>query len=465
MTQTHTGYEFEGPMHTGGRSSKVNAGSGSSDSKKQIVKFILDMAYLGVMCAASTKYLRDVMGDQMNSTDKKSQKSTKDRLNRLMSDRGDLPAGEEDAIELSQHEILVAENVIDPKDITVHFRDVGGIDDIKAEIWDLIVLPLQRPDLFCSESGLVAAPKGILLYGAPGTGKTMLAKAIAKESGAAFVNIRLSTIMNKWFGESNKTIAAIFSLAQKLAPSIVFIDEIDTFLGQREGHDSSSVGSIKSEFLTMWDGILTGNVNTKPVMVLGATNRPYDVDSAILRRLPRTFEIGLPPMKSRLAILELILEKQPMTKEARKLIPAIAKSTEGYSGSDLKELCRAAAMEPVRELTAESSRRAVQGLDQKKGANPAKGARVRPVNEQDFAQALRRVRKTGETAANYYRKDANRSAPPAANVGIDMNELAKGMMLLQQLMGQAKQTDDAVDDNSDGDFENVPDIDIPDISN
>lgn len=289
----------------------------------------------------------------------------------------------------------------------------------------------------------------------------MLAKAIANESGAAFVNIRLSTILNKWFGESNKIISAIFSLAQKLAPSIVFIDEIDTFLGQREGHDSSTVGSIKSEFLTMWDGMLTGNVNIKPVLVLGATNRPYDVDSAILRRLPRTFEIGLPPMKSRLAILELILEKQPMTNEAQKLIPALAKSTEGYSGSDLKELCRAAAMEPVRELTAESSRRAVQGLDQKQGSTPPKGTRVRPVSEKDFAQALKRVRRTGETASNYYKKDENRnrSASSAANVGIDMNELAKGMMLLQQLTGQTKQpADNSADDNSVDDFENVPDI-------
>ena len=137
MTQMHSGDQFEGPMPTSGRSSKVDtANGGSSDSKKQVVKFVLDMAYLGVTCASSVylmKYLRDTMGDQMNNTGKKSDKHTKDRLNRLMSDRDDLPT-EENAIELSQHEMLVAENVIDPKDITVRFRDVGGIDDIKAEV-------------------------------------------------------------------------------------------------------------------------------------------------------------------------------------------------------------------------------------------------------------------------------------------------------------------------------------------
>mmetsp|Transcript_25308 Transcript_25308/g.53458 ORF Transcript_25308/g.53458 Transcript_25308/m.53458 type:complete len:646 (-) Transcript_25308:61-1998(-) len=367
---------------------------------------------------------------------------------------------------LTPYEMNIAQgNVIDPSNISVTFGDVGGMDEIKSEIYDLVVLPLLRPDLFMSDSGLVSPPKGILLYGPPGTGKTMLAKAIAKESHATFVNVQLSTIMNKWFGESNKLISATFQLARKLAPSVVFIDEMDAFLSQRDGTEGSAVNSMKSEFLTLWDGLLSERkkkaVNnesedgaeyetqqspmlpTPPIIVLGATNRPYDVDPAILRRLPRSFEIPLPNLASRLQLLQLFLEKQDMTKSAKDFLPSLAQQTEGYSGSDLKEVCKAAAWEPVREMTTGASRRAVgcnngaAGGGKEKGGRgavlkrtssgfPPRGAKARPVNEHDFLVATSKVKKTGESARQFHKKEFLRGREERAAMAADISKATSG---------------------------------------
>lgn len=376
---------------------------------------------------------------------------------------------------LTPYEMSIAQgSVIDPSNLAVTFADVGGMDDIKSEIYDLVVVPLLRPDLFMNDSGLVSPPKGILLYGPPGTGKTMLAKAIAKESHATFLNVQLSTIMNKWFGESNKLISATFHLARKLAPSVVFIDEMDAFLSQRDGTEGSAVNSMKSEFLTLWDGLLSerksnsfisennaeieggasngwrfsfsGNndtavasviknatplLPTPPVIVLGATNRPYDVDPAILRRLPRSFEVPLPALESRLQLLELFLEKQNMTKSAKEFVSTVAKRTEGYSGSDLKEVCRAAAWEPVRELTAGASRQAVgcggggagtpPTLKQSSNGFPPRGTKARPVNENDFLLALQKVKKTGDSARQFHTKEFLRGREEKASMAAEIS--------------------------------------------
>jgi len=155
-----------------------------------------------------------------------------------------------------------------------------------------VIAPMQRPDLFLGGSQLLKPTKGILLYGPPGTGKTMLAKALAKESGARFINIKASSIQSKWFGDTSKLVTAIFTLAWKIQPSIIFIDEVDAMLGKRTGQEHDAVTTLKTEFMQMWDGFVTDSYAN--VIVLAATNRPNDLDEAVLRRLPLSYEVWNP---------------------------------------------------------------------------------------------------------------------------------------------------------------------------
>lgn len=162
----------------------------------------------------------------------------------------------------------MANEVIHPDDINVRFSgtlpervpsvgvlnrgllDIGGLDNIISSLRESVIYPLLYPNLFTSSSSLLGAPKGVLLFGPPGCGKTMLAKALAKESGATFINIAASVLTNKWYGESNKLVAGLFSLARKVQPSIIFIDEIDSFLRERTKGDHEVTGMMKAEFMT-----------------------------------------------------------------------------------------------------------------------------------------------------------------------------------------------------------------------
>ncbi len=129
----------------------------------------------------------------------------------------------------------------------LHYTDIGGLDDIIEELKESVIYPLTLPHLYAHSSPLLSAPSGVLLYGPPGCGKTMLAKALAHESGACFINLHISTLTEKWYGDSNKLVNAVFSLARKLQPSIVFIDEIDAVLGQRRSAEHEASGMVKAE--------------------------------------------------------------------------------------------------------------------------------------------------------------------------------------------------------------------------
>lgn len=409
------------------RASKMEA----ADNDKKVVNWVgltVEIALTVGMALASSMLLslitrRLLKGVLPQSEDPETpEKQVYSRLDRILRKRGQtgrLPV-------LSPRELQMAGEILDPDEIDCSFTDIGGLDGTKQEIYELAVLPLVRPDLF-SESKLVQPVKGILLYGRPGTGKTMLAKALAKESEAVFLPLQLSRILNKYWGESNKLIAATFSLAHKLQPAVIFIDELDTFL-KNSNSETAYMDSIKAEFLTLWDGVSTASKSR--VLVLGATNKPQHIDSAILRRMPRAFEVPLPNVDGRLSILVLLLKDENVDSSVQVALPKLAAATEGYSGSDLKELCRAAAMVSVQERTAEFARRRVMGeADEDKTDCVAK---IRPLTDMDLIVGLTKVRRTGE-AAFKYGKEFERDQQNQEVSNIDLSSLKSFAAMLKTL--------------------------------
>ncbi|KAF7534979.1 hypothetical protein G7054_g5762 [Neopestalotiopsis clavispora] len=281
-------------------------------------------------------------------------------------------------LQLNEYENMVALEVVAPEDIPVGFDDIGGLEDIIEEVKESVIYPLTMPHLYSQGGSLLSAPSGVLLYGPPGCGKTMLAKAVAHESGASFINLHISTLTEKWYGDSNKLVRAVFSLARKLQPAIIFIDEIDAVLGTRRSGEHEASGMVKAEFMTLWDGLTSANARGAParICVLGATNRIHDIDEAILRRMPKKFPVALPDKSQRLRILQLIL-KDTKTDSNNFNVDYLARITQGMSGSDIKEACRDAAMVPVREYIREhkAGGHSVSSIDPK---------RVRGLRTEDF---------------------------------------------------------------------------------
>lgn len=263
----------------------------------------------------------------------------------------------------------------------VRWDDVAGLTEAKRLLEEAVVLPLWMPEYF---QGIRRPWKGVLMFGPPGTGKTLLAKAVATECGTTFFNVSSATLASKWRGESERMVRCLFDLARAYAPSTIFIDEIDSLCNARGAsgeHESSR--RVKSELLVQVDGV---NVSTgedrKIVMVLAATNFPWDIDEALRRRLEKRIYIPLPNFESRKELIKINLRTVEVATDVN--IDDVARRTEGYSGDDLTNVCRDASLNGMRRKIAGKTRDEIKNMSKDEISND-------PVAMCDFEEALRKV--------------------------------------------------------------------------
>jgi len=224
----------------------------------------------------------------------------------------------------------------------VKWSDVAGLEKAKGALQEAVVLPMKFPQLF---TGMRKPWKGILLYGPPGTGKSYLAKACATEAKGTFYSVSASNIVSKWMGESERLVRALFDLARKTKPSVIFIDEIDSLMSARSDGENEATRRIKTEFLVQMQGV---RKDDDGILVLGATNIPWDLDPAVRRRFQRKIYIPLPDEAARLGMLKMNVGSTP-NKLNDDEFNELAVMTEGFSGSDLATLNMDAIMEPIRK--------------------------------------------------------------------------------------------------------------------
>ena len=276
---------------------------------------------------------------------------------------------DEKMIEFIQSEILSSSP-------NVHWDDIAGLEFAKKTIKEIIIWPMLKPELF---NGIRSPPKGLLLFGPPGTGKTMIAKAIASQSKSMFFNISASSLMSKWIGESEKLVRTLFALASFYQPSVVFIDEIDSLLTSRSENENEASRRIKTEFLVQLDG--AGTNSKDRILIIGATNRPQEIDDAFIRRLSKRLYIPLPNKISRKQLIMRVLEKERENNNKYDIteveIDDIINKTKGYSGSDLFNVCKEAAMMPLRCI---------------EDITNCEKEHIRGVNKKDFDDALFNVK-------------------------------------------------------------------------
>ncbi|XP_067085198.1 katanin p60 ATPase-containing subunit A-like 1 isoform X1 [Osmerus mordax] len=324
----------------------------------------------------------------------KSERTTKakDDKGKKEAGEGGAAAGELKKFDGTGHDsdlVEALERDIVSRNPNIHWDDIADLEEAKKLLREAVVLPMWMPDFF---KGIRRPWKGVLMVGPPGTGKTMLAKAVATECGTTFFNVSSSTLTSKYRGESEKLVRLLFEMARFYAPTTIFIDEIDSICGRRGTSDEHEASRrVKSEILVQMDGVGGALENDDPsrmVMVLAATNFPWDIDEALRRRLEKRIYIPLPTAVGRVELLKISLREVDVSDDVD--LTLIADKIQGFSGADITNVCRDASMMAMR--------RRIQGLSPEEIRALSRDELQMPVTMEDFTLTLRKISKSVSAA-------------------------------------------------------------------
>ncbi|XP_076872532.1 katanin p60 ATPase-containing subunit A1 [Brachyhypopomus gauderio] len=319
--------------------------------------------------------------DKKENTPKQKEDKTKPEVTETEVKKFDRGGEDRDLIEALERDII-------SQNPNVKWDDIADLEDAKRLLKEAVVLPMWMPEFF---KGIRRPWKGVLMVGPPGTGKTLLAKAVATECRTTFFNVSSSTLTSKYRGESEKLVRLLFEMARFYAPTTIFIDEIDSMCSRRgtsEEHEASR--RVKAELLVQMDGVggTSENDPSKMVMVLAATNFPWDIDEALRRRLEKRIYIPLPSAKGRVDLLKINLKELDLADDVD--VDKIAEQMEGYSGADITNVCRDASLMAMR--------RRIEGLTPEEIRNISRDEMHMPTTMEDFQTALKKVSKSVSAA-------------------------------------------------------------------
>ncbi len=375
---------------------EIEIGVPDRNSRKEILQ--IHTRNMPVAKDVSVEELADIThgftGADITSLAREAAMSTLRRILPKILDKRSVPNELLVSLEVTKNDFMEAFNSIQPSALrevfverpNVHWNDVGALEDVKAQLKEAVELPIKKPEAFTKMG--IRPVKGILLVGAPGVGKTMIAKAVATERESNFISIKGPELLSKFVGESEKSVREIFRKAKMAAPCIIFIDEIDSIAYTRNGDSSDSMVTerVVDTLLTELDG-LSG---LKNILVIAATNRPDIIDPALLRpgRFDKIIEIPMPDKEARMEILKVYLKKMPIAKDVK--VEELANATEGYTGAELENLTREAGMNAIR-----ANRDNVTGVDFETALKE-----IRPAIPKELSERIKRFKEEPE---NMYR--------------------------------------------------------------